>query len=377
MKIGVDISLLVGKPTGIGRYTQEVLKRLIESEHEWYLYSHCHPNFDYVKKKNVHLRIIKNFRLFPGIIYGQTLIPLQANLDKIDLFWSPTHRLPSLLSNNIARVLTIHDLIWKRAGETMTPLNRWLDATLMPIGIRIADRIITVSEHTALDILIEFPAVRHKIRTTPLGVPSVKSVAPRECLASLGLTGQYFLFVGTLEPRKNLTRLIEAFSAIPESLREKVCLAIAGGKGWGGVNVATIAARFGVQRNVRVLGYVNDEQLETLYSHALFLAMPSLYEGFGLPILEAMAMGVPVLTSDCSSMPEVAGNAAVLVNPLDILSIEKGLIEMLESSQRRDELSKRALLNSARFSWEKTTKETLKVFQEAHEIRKKLFINIQ
>lgn len=372
MKIGVDVSLLVGNLTGIGRYTHELLKRLIESGHEWFLYSHCQINADYTERTNVHLRTVKTLRCLPRIVSAQTTIPFQANLDKVDLFWSPTHRLPTLLSKKIARVLTIHDLVWKRAGETMRPLNRWLDATLMPEGIRIADRIIAVSEHTALDLRIEFPAMKHKIRTIPLGISLLSTVAPRDSLASLGLTGQYFLFVGTLEPRKNLARLIAAFSALPQRLRETVCLAIAGGDGWGGVNVASIAERFGVQSNVRVLGYVSEEQLATLYSHALFLAMPSLYEGFGLPLLEAMARGIPVLTSDCSSMPEVAGDAGVLVDPHDVSSIVKGLVQMLESGARRSELSKLAVLNAARFSWDKATKETLEVFDEAIEIRMKL-----
>jgi glycosyltransferase involved in cell wall biosynthesis len=117
---------------------------------------------------------------------------------------------------------------------------------------------------------------------------------------------------------------------------------------------------------------VSEEQLATLYSHALFLAMPSLYEGFGLPLLEAMARGVPVLTSDCSSMPEVAGDAGVLVDPHDVSSIVKGLVELLENGARRSELSKLAVLNAARFSWDKATKETLEVFDEALESRIKL-----
>ena len=116
MKIGVDVSLLAGNLTGIGRYTHEVLKRLIESGHEWFLYSHDHINADYTERANVHLRTLKTLRCLPRIVSTQTTIPLQANLDKVDLFWSPTHRLPTFLSQKIARVLTIHDLVWKHAS---------------------------------------------------------------------------------------------------------------------------------------------------------------------------------------------------------------------------------------------------------------------
>ena len=304
------------------------------------------------------------------MLWAQSVMPFRAWRDEIDLFWSPAHRLPSLLPTRVARVVTVHDLVWKHAGETMRPMSRWLDSILMPEAVRLADRVITVSGHTAEDLLREMPNARGKVFPIPLGTSFLAPAASRESLTSLGLTEPYFLFVGTLEPRKNLTRLLEAFARLPDSLRSRAVLAIAGGKGWGGVDVATIAERFGIGDRVRVLGYVDDSQLATLYTHALFLAMPSLYEGFGLPLLEAMSHGTPVLTSNCASMPEVAGDAGMLVDPCDVDSVAHGLSELLSHDARRNALACLAKPHAASFSWDRAAEDTLRIFDDAIGARK-------
>lgn len=364
-RIGVDASLLSEPITGIGRYTYEILGRLIPMGHEWFLYSHRPLVVGSWKFNNVHLRTGNIPKRLLRMLWVQSVMPLQAARDRVDLFWSPTHRLPSLLPARIARVVTIHDLVWKHAGETMRPLSRWLDATLMPEAVRLADRVITVSAHTAEDLLKEIPKAQGKIHSIPLGVSQLAPATSRESLASLGLDEPYFLFVGTLEPRKNLARLLEAFSRLPSNLKQCAVLAIAGGPGWGGVDVNMIAEKFGIKDRVRILGYVSEEQLATLYAHALFLAMPSLYEGFGLPLLEAMSRGTPVLTSNCASMPEVTGDAGVLVDPHDANSISQGLSMLLGNGMQRNILACRAMANAERFSWDRAAEETLQIFNDA------------
>ena len=369
-RIGVDACLLAEEVTGIGRYTVEVLSRLTLAGHEWFLYSHKPIIVGKWEMSNVHLRTDN----LPGrglrMLWAQSVMPFRAWRDEIDLFWSPAHRLPSLLPARVARVVTVHDLVWKHAGETMRPMSRWLDSILMPEAVRLADRVITVSGHTAEDLLREMPNARGKVFPIPLGTSFLAPAASRESLTSLGLTEPYFLFVGTLEPRKNLTRLLEAFARLPDSLRSRAVLAIAGGKGWGGVDVATIAERFGIGDRVRVLGYVDDSQLATLYAHALFLAMPSLYEGFGLPLLEAMSHGTPVLTSNCASMPEVAGDAGMLVDPCDVDSVAHGLSELLSHDARRNALACLAKTHAASFSWDRAAEDTLRIFDDAIGARK-------
>ena len=369
-RIGVDARLLAEEVTGIGRYTVEVLSRLTLAGHEWFLYSHQPIIVGKWEMSNVHLRTDN----LPGrglrMLWAQSVMPFRAWRDEIDLFWSPAHRLPSLLPARVARVVTVHDLVWKHAGETMRPMSRWLDSILMPEAVRLADRVITVSGHTAEDLLREMPSARGKVFPIPLGTSFLAPAASRESLTSLGLTEPYFLFVGTLEPRKNLTRLLEAFARLPDSLRSRAVLAMAGGKGWGGVDVATIAERFGIGDRVRVLGYVDDSQLATLYTHALFLAMPSLYEGFGLPLLEAMSHGTPVLTSNCASMPEVAGDEGMLVDPCDVDSVAHGLSELLSHDARRNALACLAKTHAASFSWDRAAEDTLRIFDDAIGARK-------
>jgi glycosyltransferase involved in cell wall biosynthesis len=368
-RIGVDASLLSEQVTGIGRYTYEILSRLVPMGHEWFLYSHRPLVVGNWNFENVHLRAGNVPKRLLRMLWLQSVMPFQANRDRVDLFWSPAHRLPTLIPARIARVVTIHDLVWKHAGETMRPMSRWLDAMLMPEAVRLADRIITVSAHTATDLLREMPNAQGKVYSIPLGVSSLAPAASRESLASLGLVEPYFLFVGTLEPRKNLVRLLEAFSRLPDSLRYSAVLAIAGGNGWGGVDVATIARKYGVQDRVRVLGYMSEEQLATLYTHALFLAMPSLYEGFGLPLIEAMSRGISVLTSNCSSMPEVAGDAGILVAPNDVDAIAQGLLKLLSNNEQRGVLASRAIANSERFSWTRAAENTMKTFDDAIAVR--------
>jgi glycosyltransferase involved in cell wall biosynthesis len=369
-RIGVDARQLSTQVSGIGRYNAEVLSRLVEMGHEWFLYSHRPLTLGSWDRPNVHVRTSRISRTSLRMLWAQSILPLWAAQDGLDLFWSPAHRLPLFLPHGLARAITIHDLVWRHAGQTMRPLSRWLDQTLMPQAVGTADRVVAISASTAADIEREMPFAAGRVRTIPLGAAELGEPGPRESLDALGLSGPYFLFVGTLEPRKNLARLLEAWSRLPPGLAGGAVLAVAGGAGWGGVDVQAMVLRHGLKERVRVLGFVSDQQLATLYAHALFLAMPSLYEGFGLPLLEATSRGVPVLTSDIASMPEVAGDAGLLVSPLDVDSIAKGLTQMLEEPKFRSELARRAVSNGQRFSWDRSARRTMEVFEEAIEARR-------
>ena len=368
----MPISCLSEAVTGIGRYTREMLNALIGRGHDWTLYSHRPILVEDWQRhlNNVWIRDANLPRRGFGIIWGQTVLPWLAARNNIELFWAPTHRLPRYLPQRIARVVTIHDLVWKHAGQTMRPLSRWLDTKLMPEAVRLADRVIAVSEHTARDILAEIPEAEGKVRVVLSGVSGLSEPAPPETLRALGIDGPFFLFVGTLEPRKNLRRLLEAYASLPDNVRNGVRMAIAGGKGWGGVDVASIAAQFSISDRVHIVGHASDALLSTLYVHALFLAMPSLYEGFGLPLVEAMSRGTPVLTSNCSSMPEVAGDAGLFVDPSDVNSIANGLQALIMDRPLRQRLSGMARITATRYSWEKAATATLQVFEEAIQVRK-------
>ena len=174
MKIAVDVRILSEPVTGIGRYTHEVLKRLIEYDHEWFLYSHRpitvgtwnHPNVK-IKSFNFSGRTMRMF-------WAQSYLPYLATNDKVDLFWSPAHRIPQLLPSSISSVVTIHDLVWCHAGETMRPSSKWLDSILMPHAIKASKAVISVSAATTRDLIEKFPEEVHKFVTIPLGVNKAK-----------------------------------------------------------------------------------------------------------------------------------------------------------------------------------------------------------
>lgn len=369
-RIGVDARLLSEQVTGIGRYTYEMLSRMVERGHEWFLYSHMPLIVGEWNQTNVHARTSRLPGRIPRMVWAQTVMPLRANSDRLDIFWAPTHRMPRLLSTRIARVMTVHDLVWARAGETMRPMSRLLDSRLMPEAVRLSDRVIAVSDHTAKDLAELIPISIGKTVRIHLGPPAADRESPSAGGPGPGPTEPYILFVGTLEPRKNLARLIAAYAQLPAETRTKAKLAIVGGRGWGGVDVTALAERHGVSGDVKLLGYVSDAELGRLYSEALFLAMPSLYEGFGLPLLEAMSRGTPVLTSNRSSIPEVVGDAALLIDPEDTGAISKGLATLLEDKSLTADLGRKARLRSGAFSWDRSVNEAFKIFDQAVEARR-------
>jgi len=364
MRIGVDVRSLSEPISGIGRYTSSLLQVMINnSSHEWVLYSYRPVLHGEWNQPNV---IIRNLHL-PKWIRGvyiqwlQLILPFWLKQDRIDLFWSPAHRLPIYISNSIARVVTIHDLVWKHAPETMRPFGQFLDSRLMPKSIRLADKVIAVSESTALDLFDEFSEVQKKTAV----IYEAGSLLIEYSEDFNDVKDEYLLYVGTLEPRKNLRRLLEAYSLLSDTIRDKYSLIIVGGKGWGNEDINSITEQLNIKKFVKVLGYLSNKELVKAYSQAYLFVMPSLYEGFGLPVLEAMSLGIPVVTSNTSSLPEIVGDTAILVNPESVSSIKNGIEEVLMDYKLRQKLSKATLERSKLFSWNKASKETLSLFEQA------------
>jgi glycosyltransferase involved in cell wall biosynthesis len=361
IRIGVDARLLSEPLTGIGRYFHEVLSRLVESDYEWHLYSH-RPII--IGDWNRHNVIIKTWNLkgrFLRMLWAQSILPYWCYKDSISLFWGPSHRIPRFLSASTSSIVTIHDLVWRHAGWTMRPFSRFLDSIFMMEAVTISDAVITVSSSTANDLRNEFPMCSEKISVIYHGVSSFRSKALPSLVFDYPKSKPYYLFVGTIEPRKNLVRLLEAISLMPQSARESADLIIIGGKGWGGVDLGKLIDQYDIVQNIKIKGYVGDDVLSSLYKNAIFLVMPSIYEGFGLPIIEALSYGIPVLTSNCSSMPEVAGDAAILVDPEDSKSISKGLELLIINKDLRNYLAGKAKRQASRFNWDVASKKTLKV----------------
>lgn len=362
MKIGIDGRLLTETITGIGRYKYEMIAAMLRHPAELRVYCPSRPTDMVLDTLPRDIFRYANFTTRPGRLYwSQTRLSQWSRQEKIDVFWGPTHRLPLSLPEGIPAAVTIHDLVWRHASQTMRPLNRWLDRLMMPGAVRRADMVLAVSKSTARDIAREWPEAASKTTTVYPGIAALPPPQPKTALKKFGLTGTYFLFVGTLEPRKNLAGLLHAYYSLPAAKRDFAKLVIAGSKGWGKTNVRELIGTLGLQDNVIITGYATDQDLATLYAHARFLAMPSLYEGFGLPLVEAMAFGTPVLTSNISSMPEVAGNAGILVDPRCHESIMHGMASLLFDDGLHHRMGANAVTNAGRFSWDDSAEKVVKL----------------
>jgi glycosyltransferase involved in cell wall biosynthesis len=218
-----------------------------------------------------------------------------------------------------------------------------------------------VSKWTANDLITEVPEAEVKTSV----IYEANSLKLSDLIDFDKVDGEYILFVGTLEPRKNLPRLLQAYALLSKTIRDKHPLVIVGGKGWGKDNIYSIIEQLSISKHVKVLGYLSDEELASVYHQSHLFVMPSLYEGFGLPLLEAMSMGVPVVTSNISSLPEIVGDNAVIVDPNNVESIKDGIEKVLIDNELRNQLSKAGLDRAKLFSWKGAAKETLAVFEEA------------
>ena len=267
-------------------------------------------------------------------------------------------------SNLIARpfdgatVVTVHDLSW-RADPAQHPPERvsWIERRL-PATLRQATRFVSVSEFTARAMVTELGIDRRRIDVVPPGVSSmfrpIEASAAAAVLARYHLVDRaYILAVSTLEPRKNFDRLLAAHACLPAALRARMPLVIAGGRGWGNSLDDDRASRAQCDGSLRLLGHVRDADLVALYARAAVVAYPSLYEGFGLPVLEAMACAVPVVTSGTTALRDTAGDAALLVDPLDTEAIATALLRVVEDTQLADTLRTRGPAHAACFTWDR------------------------
>lgn len=354
MRLGIDARPLTSPTSGIGRYTAEIIKRLGEHP-DLELYLYAHTDLKIVLGNPTRIRTGKVKRNFLSTLYAQCWFPYWAKRDAIEVFWSPRHHLPLALS--APSLLTVHDLVWQQQPDSMQSANRWLERTLMKPSVRRAKKIIAVSQATKNDLIKWLPELESKttvIHEAPFAHPRPTNGAGLSKLQ----TRPYILFVGTFEPRKNLPRLLQAYRGLLKRNPKAHRLVLAGRDGWGS-NIATTIQQLGLTEQVTIVQGPSDTELARLYSECDFLAMPSLYEGFGLPIVEAMGFGKPCVHSNLSSMPEVAGNAGLAVDPLNVEEISDALERLSSDRSLHTKLSKNAAQQSLCFSWSKAADQTI------------------
>ncbi len=364
MLIGIDASrAVVARPTGTEVYSRRLIQALLELEsqqtpvrHVFRLYLRDAPPADAFP--GADLRVIPFPRLWTHI-----RLSWEMTRRPPDALFVPAHVLPPIHPG--ASLVTIHDLGYLYFPQAHPRLQRlYLDLSTR-WNARAAACIVADSKATKADLVARYRTPPEKIvvaypgyddTLAPVRDPAVIEAAK----ARYGIAGDYLLYLGTLQPRKNLARVVEAFA----SLQSGASLVLAGRRGWLYDDLFDRVRRLGLERRVRFPGYVADEDKAALLSGASAFVFPSLYEGFGLPVLEAQACGCPVITSTTSSLPEVAGDAALLVDPQDTVAIAAAIRRIAADSGLRTTLIEHGLVNVRRFSWEACARAALDAIEE-------------
>lgn len=367
MLIGIDASRAAPQErTGTENYSLNLIRHLLalESGHRYRLYFNRPPTAElFPMAADLELRVMPFPRLWTHLRLSWEMVRQPP-----DMLFVPAHVLP--LVHPRASVVTVHDLGYLYYPRAHRPLDRlYLDLSTR-YNARNASRVIAVSQTTRDDLVRHYGIEPDKIAVVYSGCDEamrpVKDEATIErAKARYGIQGDYILYMGTLQPRKNLRRLLEAYAILKKQANraETPCLVIAGRRGWLYDQIFQQVERLGLEAEVIFPGYVPQDDLPALLGGAHLFAFPSLYEGFGLPVLEAMACGTPVLCSNVSSLPEVAGNAALLINPLDVESMAEAMNRLLQDEGLRAQLVERGLRQVRRFSWDRCACETLAVLE--------------
>lgn len=361
MRVAYECTTITPNRSGIGRVAERLayaLDAIMTGEDELWTLTNADPP--------AGLRALPpSGPARPTALWMQTAVPRIARRERIDLFHFTNATAPLALSTPY--VTTIHDLSLRRMPEAHPLRRRAYQGTLLARSARRARAVIAVSETSARDIVAMLGVPRDRVVVTPLAADErfrrVDDAASLDAVrARYDLPDRYLLYVGNVEPRKNLSRLVDAFESIAAP---GVTLAIAGALAWMSREVERRVATYRGEGRVRLLGYVADDDLPALYTAADAFVYPSLWEGFGLPVLEAMACGTPVVASRIPAIEEVAGRAARLVDPLSTAEIAAALETLLADAAERERLSTAGRERAARFTWEQTARRTIAAYHTA------------
>jgi glycosyltransferase involved in cell wall biosynthesis len=364
MRVGIDARLVYYHQAGTARYCLQLMRALaaIDREDQFVILQSRRDQRELVSQANFQTRRVwtpSHHRL------EQRLLSMELRLTALDVLHSPDFIPP--FRRRCRSIITIHDLAFLLYPQFLTKASARYYGQIDQ-AVRHTDHIIAVSESTRRDIV--------RLLGVPEQMITVVYEAPRRHFQRLpgndwrerlrqrfSLTRDYLLFVGTIEPRKNIPTLLSAFQQVLSHYHPEVDLVLAGAPGWLTDEVYGLANRLGLTGRVHFLGRVSDDELIWLYNGAQMLILPSFYEGFGLPPLEAMACGCPVIVSNVSSLPEVVGDAGLLFDPLDTDALTVAIWRLLSDDRLRQELVDKGLKRAAWFSWERAARETLDLYR--------------
>lgn len=364
-----------GERAGVGHYTYSLVHALLpltKKDQLVLFFDHRMPNNDMMKALAAHPQVqivrfpLSEYKKYLPFGYSHVVVADALRKQKLDVFHAPAYIIPYQYRG--PSVTTIHDLAIYRHPEWFPPKQKFSTAVLVPSSVKRSSKIIAVSKATAKMVQECFDTPKERIDVVYEGMSKTKKIAAKTrtaILNNVGVQKRFFFYVGTIEPRKNLESLVKAFDAFIEAnpRYRDMQLVLAGAKGWKHERIFRSIARAHWSMNIRYLGYITAEQKTALMQSCMAFVFPSLWEGFGLPVLEAASMGVPVLTSKLSSLPEVGGDGALYVNPRSIPAIQKALTQLAKDSRKRTALGKKGKAFAKQFSWERCAKETYAVYK--------------
>lgn len=361
MIVAIDVTTLRGRISGVGYYTARIVEHLAQSVGEDVSELLLLSNLPVERALPASARLVSGFRFPIRSAWMQFLLPLLLRRLRPDIVHYTNYLAPAIPAGPY--VVSIHDMSLTRTPGHHTLKKRLLTASLVPRVARGARMVLTPSLAARRDVIEDLRLPEDRVAAIPYAAAEMfHPTAERPTGARLN--EPYFLFVGTIEPRKNLVRLIDAFAAFAREVTG-VNLVLAGQRGWKCEEIYARAARPDVAGRTLILDYVREDSLPSLYSHALACVYPSLFEGFGFPVVEAMACGAPVLTSRTTSLGEIGEGAALLVDPLDVGAITDGLRALARDAEMREGLRAKGLVRAASFSWAETGRKTLSAYRRA------------
>jgi glycosyltransferase involved in cell wall biosynthesis len=368
VRIGIDTRLMYYQRAGIASYVVGLLQGIatVGSSHEFVVF----PSRRDKHASHLPSRFIRHqlwtppHHRFERLALAVELVPV-----RLDILHSPDFIPPMRVLSSRRSVITVHDLAFLKYPEVLTPESKRYYGSIGP-AVEQADAVIAVSENTKRDLMALLDTPEEKIHVIAEAADLVYRPAsdlPRvkRTLERFGVRGPYFLFVGTIEPKKNLKTLFEAYANFRKLVPGALALpdlVVVGRKGWLYADILKVVDQLDLKSHVHFLGRVDQDDLVSLYNGALALTYPSLYEGFGLPALEAMQSGTPVVTSNISSLPEVVGEAAITVDPRDAEAMTQAMSRIWSSPELRADLRRRGLARAAQFTREEMARATLEVY---------------
>lgn len=361
MNIGIDARVLYRVRTGIGVSLENLLYKLqkIDNKNSYFLFSN--RDFEFNIEKSTWRKIIhRGFFCRIGTLWLQLSVPFLIKKFGIDVFWGHEHVIP--IPGRCRKIVTIHDLAYIYYPESMLLTNYFINRFFIPMSIRESYKIITVSHATESTIVDNFKKIKrdkiHVIHNGPsFNMHNVSS--DESLLREYSIESPYILTVSSIEPRKNIVTLLTAYKMMG---RDDVKLVIAGGFGWKKKGfLKFLSKNRDIEKNLVLLSHFKPEKLYSLYKNAMLFVFPSLFEGFGIPVLEAMSAGTPVISSNASSLPEVGGAAVVYFNPKNPEELAKKMGELIDNPLLREKYSRFGKERSKEFSWEKSAEKLLQV----------------